>query len=103
MAAAFGVTVQFALLNRHIETLRRLNKTVVVWLGGSFACDILITLTMVIVLLQAREATSYKSSKGVLSSLIVHTIENGMITTVCALADLICFLVLPDTWFYVCL
>lgn len=103
MAAGVGVTVQYTLLNRKLEILKTLKTTVIVWLAGSFACDVLITITMVFVLVSAREQTWFTTSKSVINALIVHAIENGMITTVCALVDLICFLVYPDNWFYVCL
>ena len=53
--------------------------------------------------MRARGATAYTGSKNVLNALIVHTIENGMVTTACALVDLICYLLFPDNLFYVCL
>ena len=102
-AAAFGVTVQFTMLARDISLLRTLKNTVIVWLAGSFTCDIVISVTMVAVLYLARDSTSYNSSKSVLNALIVHTVENGLITTACALVDLLTYLLLPNTWFYVCL
>lgn len=101
-AAAFGLTVQFNLLERKVAGLHtRLIRTVIVWLAGSFACDILITVAMVTILLQVRKMTTYKSSKTLLSALIVSTVETGMVTTICALADLFCYLFAPNTFFYI--
>ncbi|KAF6758019.1 hypothetical protein DFP72DRAFT_889666 [Ephemerocybe angulata] len=101
-AAGFGVTIQFTLLDGKIEAVKSLNRTIIVWLAGSVSCDILISIAMVFVLIFARSSTAYSSSKNVLNALIIHTIENGMITTVCALVDLICFLVFPDNFYYIC-
>ncbi|KAJ2924094.1 hypothetical protein H1R20_g4079, partial [Candolleomyces eurysporus] len=101
-AASYGVTIQFTLLARQLDLLRTLKRTVIVWLAGSFICDVLISITMVIILTKARGATAYTGSKNVLNALIVHTIENGMVTTACALVDLICYLLFPDNLFYVC-
>ncbi|KAJ3545260.1 hypothetical protein NMY22_g2511 [Coprinellus aureogranulatus] len=101
-AAAYGVTVQFTMLARDIALLRTLERTVITWLAGSFTCDIIISITMVIVLYLARGSTSYTSSKSVLNALIVHTIENGLITTACALVDLLTYLKIPNTFYYVC-
>lgn len=102
VAAAFGVTVQWSLADRHYEFLLSLDTTVTVWLAGSVACDVLITLTMVVLLLSAR-SNIMQASKGVLNILIANTIENGMVTTLCALADLVCFLLIPNYYYHVCL
>lgn len=105
MGAALGVTIQFNLFDRQTDMLHShsMENTVIVWLVGSFTCDILISLTMVAVLVRAREFTLFSSSKGVLDALIVHTIENGMVTTVCALVELGVFLGSPETHIHICL
>lgn len=74
-----------------------------VWLVTSVVCDCLITISMVIVLWNARSSTVYTSSKSIVDALIVHTIENGLITTTCALAVIISFHLLPNTFYHACL
>lgn len=54
-------------------------------------------------LVQAREVTSFRGSKNMLNALIIHSIESGAITSVCALLELVTFLVLPDALYHVCL
>jgi hypothetical protein len=38
-----------------------------------------------------------------INALIIHSIENGAITTIAALVTLLTYLVLPDTLYYGCL
>ncbi|KAJ2932926.1 hypothetical protein H1R20_g4161, partial [Candolleomyces eurysporus] len=91
-AAAIGVTIQYSLLAQDLSLINTLQRTVIAWLGGSFACDMLISLAMVVILLRTREATAFGGSRNMLNALIVHTIENGAITTACAAAMLITYL-----------
>jgi hypothetical protein len=97
------VTIQFTLLARDVALLQTLKTTVTLWLAGSFACDILISTTIATILFIERRSVDYTPSKRLLDRLIVHTIENGLITTLCALITLLVYLRLPDSWFYICL
>lgn len=97
MGASIGVAIQFTLHNGEAMLLRQLSTAVIIWLAGSFGCDIFISITMVCLLVDAKASTSYASSKGIINALIVHTIENGLVTTVCALVVLISYFALPDT------
>lgn len=101
LVASFAASAFTGSLLSQPHLLRSLNRTVTVWLAGSLSCDVLITATMVIVLLLTRERTSHRRSKNILNTLIYHTVENGMITTVCALAELICWLVYPNTFLHI--
>lgn len=77
-------------------------NTSTLWVA-TLLCDVLITVSMVILLRRARSTTVYTSSQSVLDGLVVHTIENGLITTTCAILVFITFYVLPNTFFFVCL
>ncbi|KAJ3549908.1 hypothetical protein NMY22_g713 [Coprinellus aureogranulatus] len=101
-ASAFGVSIQFAMLSRDIFLLRTLKKTVIIWLAGSFSCDTIISVAMATILYIERCSLVYTPSKRIVDGLIVHTVENGLVTTICALADLLAYLRAPDTFFYVC-
>ncbi|RXW25087.1 hypothetical protein EST38_g758 [Candolleomyces aberdarensis] len=101
-AAAFAVTIQYSFLSRQLLLLRTLKTTVIVWLAGSFTCDTIITVTMVVLLLRARGNMSFRGSRNMMNALIIHSVENGAITTFCALIDLLTFLLLPDTLYYAC-
>lgn len=82
---------------------KTLATTVAIHLVGSVTCDILITISMASALFRARRWTKRSSTKRLLNALIVNSIENGMITTVFALADLVCFYVYPDTFLHACM
>lgn len=98
-SAAIASTIQYAMMQSGglENAVLKLKNWVAVWLSGNAVCDVLISTTLVAIFMSARGSTSYTRSKGVLSMLISHTIENGMITTACALADQIAFFVLPPT------
>ncbi|TEB26252.1 hypothetical protein FA13DRAFT_1575554, partial [Coprinellus micaceus] len=100
--AAFGVTIQYSLLARNVALLQTLKTTVALWLAGSLACDVLISTTIAGILVLERQSLQYKPTKRMVDKLIVHTIENGLVTTVCALVTFLVYLKLPESWFYVC-
>lgn len=87
-----------------MEGMKAMKTAVYFWLIGSVASDVGISVTMVSILHSARGMSPWSRSKNVLNALIVNTIENGMITTLCALADLVTYLVLPpDNLIHLCL
>lgn len=99
-----GLTIQLSLVKEYASMQTKVyTDNTMVWLVSSVVCDCLITASMVIILWNARSSTVYTSSKSIVDALIVHTIENGLITTACALLVLITFRVLPDTFFGACL
>lgn len=108
MAASFGTTIEYAMVkyatpDRYLQLYTMVHATVTVALAGAFTCDILITSTMVVTLMRARGSTSISSSKNLINALIVHTIENGMITTVCAVCELGLYLGYPTNWYSIVL
>ncbi len=67
----------------------KLNPIAGIWFGGSLVCDLLITMTMVIVLQRSR--TGLKDSDNIVDSLIRIVVETGAATTFIVLLDTIFF------------
>ncbi|KAF7324501.1 hypothetical protein MKEN_00490800 [Mycena kentingensis (nom. inval.)] len=68
-----------------------------VWLFGSAACDVVITLVMLYILTEYRRATPWKSTDSVVTKLIYNTVETGAITSVVAIVDVTLFIKYTDT------
>jgi len=64
-------------------------------LPGAIACDLVITIAMLLNLFRSR--TGISRSDGVLNFLVVFTINTGLLTVVLSTASLISFLVLPTS------
>ncbi|KAG2011496.1 hypothetical protein CC2G_011603 [Coprinopsis cinerea AmutBmut pab1-1] len=65
-------------------------RAVAAYLSITVICDILITIAMISIL------TTFTATKRLLNTLTVHTIENGLITTLCATVNLILYFARPD-------
>ncbi|KAJ7159447.1 hypothetical protein C8R46DRAFT_906202 [Mycena filopes] len=94
------VTGFVSLKNPTQTNLIRLHPEFSIWLGGSFACDILITVCMTYVLAKARTRTFWASSETMVTKLINQVIQTGMATAVCAAADLALFIGVAHTNFH---
>ncbi|KAF6752362.1 hypothetical protein DFP72DRAFT_451938 [Ephemerocybe angulata] len=103
LSASLAVTIQFIRLGLDIDLVKTLNRTVIVWLSGTVACDVLMTGSIIIVLIFYKRSTTYRKSKTMIDTFIAHTIENGALTTVFAALNLVFFLVYPDNYMYICL
>ncbi|KAJ7347317.1 hypothetical protein DFH08DRAFT_159528 [Mycena albidolilacea] len=86
----FAVTTQ-------ISEITRLMVGVKVWLFGSAVCDVVITVTMVIILSEYRTATPWKGTDSLITKLIYNTVETGAVTSIVAVADVVLFITLPST------
>ncbi|RXW19819.1 hypothetical protein EST38_g6039 [Candolleomyces aberdarensis] len=102
-AAAIAVTVQFVMIGLAVVNLQRLRQTVIVWLAGTLACDVVMTVSVIMVLMHYKRSTSYQASKNLIDAFIAHMIENGALTTICAALNLIFYLVYPNNFLYVCI
>lgn len=103
-ACALGVTIQFTLVKEFASMQSKSftdnNTTMLV---TSAVCDVLITVSMVLILRAARSTTTYTSTKGLVDSVIVHTIENGLITSTFAIVVVVTFRLFPGTFYFVSL
>ncbi|KAJ7436910.1 hypothetical protein B0H11DRAFT_636807 [Mycena galericulata] len=88
--ARFAVTTE-------ISEILKLMVGVKVWLIGSAVCDVVITLTMIIILSQYRAKTPWKQTDSLITKLIFNTIETGAVTSLVAVADVVLFITLPAT------
>ncbi|KAJ7192564.1 hypothetical protein GGX14DRAFT_479904 [Mycena pura] len=94
--AAFCTDARFAVTTQVTE-LERLHVGVNVWLIGSAVCDVVITITMLVILTEYRRKTPWKRTDTLISKLIYNTVETGAITTVVAIADVILFILFSQT------
>ncbi|KAJ6604363.1 hypothetical protein DFH09DRAFT_1122428 [Mycena vulgaris] len=86
--ARFAVTTAVA-------ELASLMVGVKAWLIGSAVCDVVITVTMIVILSQYRQKTPWKRTDSLITKLIFNTVETGAITTVVAIFDVVLFIVFP--------
>ncbi|KII85309.1 hypothetical protein PLICRDRAFT_701457 [Plicaturopsis crispa FD-325 SS-3] len=63
-----------------------------IWLAGSFICDVLIVGSMLSILKEARSQTTIKSTESILTKLIILTMQTGLITALTAGIQLIIYL-----------
>ncbi|KAJ6604364.1 hypothetical protein DFH09DRAFT_1300599 [Mycena vulgaris] len=66
-----------------------------VWLIGSAVCDVLITVTMVVIFSQYRQNTPWEKSDSLITKLIFNTVGTGAITSIVATLLVILFIVFP--------
>ncbi|KAF8586077.1 hypothetical protein K439DRAFT_1387516 [Ramaria rubella] len=71
-------------------------------LAGTFALDVFIDLlnTSMICYHLLRQKSHLKSTQKILDKLLLYTVESGLITSLCAIAILICSLVMPNNLVY---
>ncbi|RXW14665.1 hypothetical protein EST38_g11189 [Candolleomyces aberdarensis] len=91
--AAVGMAVEFIRIGRRIQDVYKIKLPISIHLGAQLASDTLITLGMVINLTKFKKRTRLKRTKSMLNRLVLHTVENGLITTLCASGNLIMCLV----------
>ncbi|KAJ7055836.1 hypothetical protein C8F01DRAFT_447206 [Mycena amicta] len=94
--AAFISDGLFA-VTTEVSKLLELMSGVKVWLIGAAVCDVLITLTMLVILTQYRMKTPWKRTDSIITKLIYHVIETGAITSVVAIIDVVLFILYSQT------
>ncbi|KAF9463703.1 hypothetical protein BDZ94DRAFT_1258333 [Collybia nuda] len=97
VSAAFGA---FSGIRGQVIGIARdseIKAEVIVWLGGSTICDVMVTSGMVISLYLHRQKVRFEETRTLMSRLITLTIETGMVTAITAIVDLLFFLILPST------
>ncbi|KAJ7749424.1 hypothetical protein B0H16DRAFT_874162 [Mycena metata] len=86
--AKFTATTDLAEINRLIIGVK-------VWLIGSAVCDLVITFSMLVTLAQYRQNTSWSRTDTLITKLIYHTVENGAVTSIAAVVDVVLFIKYP--------
>ncbi|KAJ7474304.1 hypothetical protein FB451DRAFT_1248558 [Mycena latifolia] len=83
-----------------LSEIRNLMAGVKVWLIGSAVCDVLITVTMIIILSRYRQKTPWKKTDSLITKLIYHTVQTGAVTSIVALVDVVLFIVYPGNYLH---
>ncbi|KAJ7474316.1 hypothetical protein FB451DRAFT_1558471 [Mycena latifolia] len=78
-----------------IPNLTGLMVGVKIWLISSAACDLLITVTMIIILSRYRQKTPWNKTDGLITKLIYHTVQTGAVTSFVAIVDVVLFIMYP--------
>ncbi|KAI0089318.1 hypothetical protein BDY19DRAFT_137487 [Irpex rosettiformis] len=100
--ASFSITQMFGGLGTAIgmhtvpeyTEFQRLQVIVIIWLAASALTDTIITVSLVGYL--GMHKTGFSSTDDSINRIIRLTVQTGMVTAVCAIVDLICFLVTPN-------
>ncbi|KAF8341104.1 hypothetical protein F5887DRAFT_977309 [Amanita rubescens] len=79
-----------------ISEIAKFNSGVTVWLAGSFVCDLIIAVAMILILLRVRTKSFSENTLSLCTSLIVHVVETGTVTVLTACLELILFLTMPN-------
>jgi len=93
-----GIRFAFSLSVTALEGYR---IGVSIWLSGSLVCDFLIAASMVTILLQAKVNSAFRQTDTLITKLIVHTVETGVITVVTAIVDLSLYLKFPNNYLHI--
>jgi len=106
LVGAIGLGVAATTAANVVEYRINYRWLILTLLSVGAALDFVIAVSMVYYLLQKRQISLARST-GLIDRLVVFTVRSGALTSVCALALLIVFLMLPDTlvWIaiYTCL
>ncbi|KAF8074492.1 hypothetical protein FPV67DRAFT_583382 [Lyophyllum atratum] len=90
----YGITIEKSIFNRALQT-----GSLSGWLVVCIACDILITVTLVIQL-RSKRSNQFRSTNHVLHRAIRMTIETGGLTSLVAIATLALYISTPFTVYY---
>lgn len=90
MIASCTVSAYFAAQGRLYSP--PVEKAIIVFLSSTVVCDVLITGSMIHLFRGYRKRTSLPATKQLIRTLTRNTLENGLITSVCALVNLIIYL-----------
>ncbi|KIY69405.1 hypothetical protein CYLTODRAFT_420697 [Cylindrobasidium torrendii FP15055 ss-10] len=82
-------SIECGIHTKFIE-FKSFQNVVILWLVAGCACDVLITVILVLYLKQRK--TGFKNTDDIVDRVVRMTIETGMITSVCAIVDLVTFL-----------
>ncbi|KAJ6600957.1 hypothetical protein DFH09DRAFT_1126331 [Mycena vulgaris] len=89
----------FAVTTR-LSEIRNLMVGVKIWLFGSAICDMVITVTMLVILSSYRQRTPWKKTDSLITKLIYNTVNTGAITSVVAIADVVLFMLYPENYLH---
>ncbi|TFK22878.1 hypothetical protein FA15DRAFT_757672 [Coprinopsis marcescibilis] len=101
LSAGAAITAMFTLNGYDFRASQAFKPTFGTYLGSNLACDCLITVTLVIVLLRHyRDQSTVSSTRRMLDMLSRNTMENGLMVTACVALELAFYLTRPGDLVY---
>ncbi|KAF8871949.1 hypothetical protein CPB85DRAFT_1350918 [Mucidula mucida] len=97
VTATFVFSVSYFSGDRRVLNLFNFSDEITVWLAGSATCDLIITLTLVVILYRRKPDSAgahaaFRSTADLINKLIRFNMETGMITSLAAIIELALFL-----------
>ncbi|KAF9043811.1 hypothetical protein BDZ89DRAFT_217037 [Hymenopellis radicata] len=97
LTATFHFDIAYFSGSRRVLDLYRFSDEITVWLAGSAACDLIITVSLVVLLHKRKPAShgptsGFRSTTDLVNKLIRFNMETGMITSLGAITELALFL-----------
>lgn len=80
-----------------VVVLSHIKKIITSWLILAATGDIMISISLFLLLRRASKLTTNSDTATILQKVMTYTVETGLLTSFCAIADLVVFLVLPHT------
>ncbi|KAG6872435.1 hypothetical protein C0995_009769 [Termitomyces sp. Mi166 len=91
----------FIVLTALMQSISSIAFAIQVWLAGSAACDVAITLAMTHILRSAKFRVSFDRTNRLLDKLISRSIQSGAYTSLFAIVELVLFLTQSQNFLHV--
>ncbi|KIY72933.1 hypothetical protein CYLTODRAFT_485909 [Cylindrobasidium torrendii FP15055 ss-10] len=95
LVGALATAIEAAAIHPVFTEFQSFQSVVILWLASESVCDILITAILVLHLACKKKKTGFQQSDDIVDKIIRLTVQTGLITSVCALIDLVTFLAIP--------
>ncbi|KAF7368095.1 hypothetical protein MSAN_00875700 [Mycena sanguinolenta] len=96
----YWFAIKFNIAHWRIASLPPLSGAVTVWLVGSAACDVFITLALIGILWRRKTQTKFAETTGILNRLIRLSIETGALTSGAAILEIILWLAFQEFYYH---
>ncbi|KAJ6460012.1 hypothetical protein C8R45DRAFT_1030264 [Mycena sanguinolenta] len=100
LTGLYWFAIKFNIAHWRISSLPPLATAVTMWLVGSAACDVLITLTLTGILWRRKRETKFAETSGILNRLIRISVETGALTSVTAILEIILWLTFEQFYYH---
>ncbi|EGN92190.1 hypothetical protein SERLA73DRAFT_164169 [Serpula lacrymans var. lacrymans S7.3] len=81
--SAIAISIKF-FIDDNVNDVPSLEPRVIVWIVGSFVCDVMITASMIFILARARAKIPNTPTETLISRMMMHSFQTGAATTVMA-------------------
>ncbi|KAF7378203.1 putative Transmembrane protein [Mycena sanguinolenta] len=100
LCGLYWFAIKFNIARWRVVALPPLSGGVTVWMIGSVACDVLITLALTGILWRLKRRTKFAETSGILNRLIRISIETGSLTSVTAIVEISLWLSWERFYYY---